>query len=243
MNNKKIKEFYNKQIVKKYRNDYEFNRWFKTSRLTLDYFMTYKSIRHHLSTLNYNDCLEFGPGPGTWTKLLYRHNPEANFDLIDISEEMKKQFKLEMRSQHNIDYKLVDIIEYETDRKYDLFFSSRAIEYLENKELFFKKIFSFFKKNSQGLIITKNPKYGLLRKKENLRWQHRGQIDIEFFKDELKKIGFENIKVYPVIIRIPIIDKFTDYFSRLIFEKMYKKEISKYFLFLIESYIIKFDKL
>jgi ubiquinone/menaquinone biosynthesis C-methylase UbiE len=240
--NKKIRKMYNQQIVEKYSNNYEFNRWFKTSRLSLDYFMTYKSINYHLNDLEYNNYLEFGPGPGTWTRLFYRHNKEANFDLIDISEEMKKQFGLEMRSQDNVNYRLIDITKYDSDKKYDLFFSSRAIEYLEEKEVLLKKIFSFLRNGGQGMIITKNPHYGLFKKEKNKRWQHRGQLSADFLKDSLEKVGFSKVEIYPVIFRIPVIDRFTNYFSRLIFKKLYKKKISKRFLFLIESYIIKFHK-
>ena len=74
------------------REEYEFNIWFTTPRLFLDYWMTHQVINYHLAKLKFNSCLELGPGPGTWTKLLFRHSPEADFDLVDISLHNLGQF-------------------------------------------------------------------------------------------------------------------------------------------------------
>ena len=242
LTNKNIQDFYNSKIEDRYENDYEFNRWFKNSRLRLDYYMVYKSIKHHLKDVDFNNCLELGPGPGTWTKLLYKKNPNANFDLVDISKSMKGQFMGEMRRQPNTNYVVGDINEYNFDKQYDLFFSSRAIEYLDNKQLLLEKVFRVLVKGGQGMIITKNPNIGLFNRKKTTRWQHSGQISIKKLQDKLKDTGFKNIKVYPVIIRLPIFDRLKFSWSEKLFEKVFRYRLSNKLLPFVESYIIIFEK-
>jgi len=239
--NTEIKKLYNNIINKKYNKNYEFQRWFSNARLRLDYFMTYKSIQNATEDVNFNRCLELGPGPGTWTRVLYRKNSDANFDLVDISQEMKNQFYLEMRANHNINYLISDIMEFNTEKKYDFFFSSRAIEYLEDKKILMQKIYSILLKNGTGIIITKNPQIGLLRKKRK-KWQHTNQIEIENFKILLTDIGFNNIEFYPVIVRIPLIERISSKFSENLYARIYKKQLKKKYIPMIESYLIKFKK-
>jgi len=240
--NEKIKNLYNMQIKNKYKYNYEFKRWFSTSRLRSDYAMTYNSINYHLKNFNYKNCIEFGPGPGTWTRVLYRNNPNASFDLIDISEEMKNQFFLEMREKNNVYYCVSDINEYDFNKKYDLFFSSRAIEYVANKDKLVKKIYKILNSNGKGIIITKNPDFGFFRKIKSNRWHHKKQIKIKDFKALLLKLGFKNIKTYPVIIRVSFVDRFFVGLSEFIYKKVFNKEITKSILPFVESYLIIFEK-
>lgn len=240
---KNIKIFYEEKVNSKFGGDYEFNRWFSNLRTSLDYIMTYKSISYHIKDINFNNCLEIGPGPGTWTRLLYKKNKSAKFDLIDISKEMKRQFFLEMRNQINVDYIIKDIDKEKIEKNnYDFVFSSRAIEYFEDKDSFIKKIFNSMRVNSQGIIITKNPLFGF--KKKDKRWQHKGQIKKDNLVKKIKNMGFKNIKIYPVVFRMPILDRFNLKISKYFFDKFYKRTIckNKLFLKLVESYLIKFEK-
>ncbi len=240
--NAKIKNLYNKQIKEKYKDNYELKRWFSTSRLRLDYFMTYNSINNRLQEINYSNCIEFGPGPGTWTRLLYRNNVDANFDLIDISKEMKNQFALEMREKDNINYFVSDINEYKFTKKYDLFFSSRAVEYVEDKNKLFKKIYDILDEGGKGVIITKNPEFGIFRKIKSKKWHHKKQIRIKDFDTALSKLGFKDIKTYPVIVRISFIDRFFINLSEFVYKKVFNKKITKSILPFTESYLIAFKK-
>lgn len=238
--NKEIKELYNQNIVDVYKNRYEFNRWFSSQRLALDYSMMYRKIMSLVSTLPFKSCFELGPGPGTWTRLLFNVNPSASYTLIDISEEMKKQFEMEMRSGNsNVSYKISDFLDYQSDKEFDLFFSSRAIEYIVPLEKVVEKIKFLLKDDGVGVIVTKNPRYFKFGKDK--RSQHQNQIDPGRIKLLLEKNGFTNIVLSPCIIRIPLIDRFSMYFSEYIFKKTLvnkKQKISP----LCESYIVTFVK-
>lgn len=238
--NTKIREFYNKNISDKYKGNYEYNRWHTSQRLRLDYFMMHNSISNSLSDISFNNCLEFGPGPGTWTRLLYRKNPSADFDLIDISEEMKKQFSIEMRDSSNVNYNVADFLDYDFNKSYDFFFSSRALEYLEDQELFFKKLSSLIKSDGVGVLVTKNPQFRF--RTNDSRWQHTGQISMERMKKLLEKYSFRDIQFYPAIIRIPLLDRISDRFSEFLYKNVFQNLLSKKLLFFTESYIVTFSK-
>lgn len=241
LKNKKIKDLYSDVIPGRYQNNYEFNRWFVSPRDRLDYFMTHFAIQHHLSGTTFESCLEFGPGPGTWTRLLYRQNPKAKFDLVDISAEMKNQFELEMRTKDNVAYHLTDIMDFRPSEPYDFFFSSRAIEYLEDKKGFLKKLHNdFLRPGGKGMIVTKNPLFNPGHQKKDTRFQHQGQIPSSEMIKMLQDAGFSNIKVYPVIIR-KIWDRFSFGFSEKKFLKIYNSPLADENLRITESYLIVFE--
>ena len=96
--NREIRGYYDEVVPGTFRGDYEFERWFRRGLSRSEYFMTYSSIKFHCETVRFSRCLEIGPGPGTWTRVLFKMNSSAEFDLVDISEEMKAQFHSEMRA-------------------------------------------------------------------------------------------------------------------------------------------------
>ena len=177
-------------------------------------------------------------------KVLQKINPNAEFDLVDISKAMKGQFDSEMRKVEGVNYHLSDIIEFQSDKKYDLFFSSRALEYLENKETFFKKIFSMMKDGAKGVIVTKNKDY-VFRKKNDKRFQHQGQLSLSECKELISKAGFSEVEVCPVIIRVPILDRFATKTAERIFNNNIDRQLDKDSFFLnkmTESFLVKFSK-
>ncbi|OJI07349.1 hypothetical protein BK004_01290 [bacterium CG10_46_32] len=241
--NQEIKELYERSIAEKYQNDYEFRRWFLTDRLRLDYFMTRTAIAHHLQGVMFSSCLEFGPGSGIFTATAYRRNPSARFDLIDISEAMKKQFVLEMRPIPNVSYMIGDIMEHDFgDSTYDLFYSVRAVEYVDDQEGFFKKVHGLLNAGGHGVIVTKNPHYGSAERGESTRSQHRGKLGVNQTEQLLAEVGFKNIQIYPVIIRLPIIERLTLRFTEKYFQRAYQKPFNKNMSRFVESYIVIFEK-
>lgn len=245
INNSYIKGMYNSDIKKKYKNNYEFNRWFSNTHSYLDYYMSYKSIKHKVKKIDIKSCFELGPGPGTWTKLIYRIHPKCKFKLIDISKSMKEQFLLEMRDQSNIDYEVCDFNSYKFNENYDLFFSSRAIEYIEKKEELIKKMYEILNEKGKGIIITKNENYcfpKIIQKFKKRRLQHSEILDKKMIKKILINNGFKNVKFYPSIIRFPY-GLFYN-LSKFIWQKTYKKEILGFHWLspITESFIITFDK-
>lgn len=238
----KIKQLYKSSIKDKYENDYEFRRWFLTERLRLDYFMTRTALYHHMRDIDFDSYLEFGPGSGIFTTVAYHKNPNAKFDLIDISEEMKNQFALEVRGRENVNYIVDDIMNHKFNGQYDLFYSVRAIEYIDDKQAFFKKIYSLMNHNAKGMIVTKNPFYGAVEKGNGTRWQHTAQLGIKDMRNILEKSGFKNVAVYPVIVRFPIIERFTLKFTEKYFNKVFKNPLVEKMSRFIESYIVIFEK-
>lgn len=237
LNNKKIKEYYN-EILKDSEKEYEFDRWMKDPRTREDYIMTHDAINHSLRNVEFASCLEIGPGPGTWTRLLFRKNPSARFDLIDISEEMKRQFELEMRPLLNISYEIADFCERANQKQsYDLVFSSRAIEYMEDKTKFFTNVYESMVPGGVGIFLTKNPYYRKGIRKKDERFQHTGKISPEEIKSVMSEIGFDEIKTYPVVVCVPFIDRINISLSRHLFIKWYKNELQEKQNFFTESYL------
>ncbi|MAZ30045.1 hypothetical protein CL655_02050 [bacterium] len=236
--NAAIAEQYNQAMADKYQNDYEFNRWFIRARNRAEYAMTYQAIKHHLQPLRYTRCLELGPGPGTWTRLLYRHNPTATYQLVDISEAMREQFTLEMRTLPNVTYTLSDIAQFESAERFDIFFSSRAIEYLDDKPAFFAQLKTLLKPGSTGVVITKNPYHGIRKSKKAT---HQGQLTIETMHQSLREHGFTDISSYPVVVRIPLMSRLTSEVAEYFFKQWYTEPLAPAAKHrLIESYITVF---
>ena len=155
MNTDKVKEKYNSDIQNKYKDGYESERWFSNEVQKANYYMTLNRIKKLALPINFNICLELGPGHGTWTKELLKTHKKARFDLVDISGEMLRLVKERFRDKDNINYIEGDWLVYKLNAKYDFFFSIRAIEYIPQKEKVVEKIMSSLKHHGTGFIITK----------------------------------------------------------------------------------------
>lgn len=245
MEPKKIKEVYNKKIKEKYKGDYEQGRWFANSLSRTGYEMTLESIKYHLLKNDYpvKNFLELGPGTGTWTRLFINKYSEANFDLVDISSEMLNLAKNSLSKYHaNINYFEKDFLLFKSRKKYDLFFSCRALEYLSDKELAVQKIAELLQSGGQGFIITKTPKY--LRAKllgRKISELHRGQILPRKLKKLLKKAGFKNLEIYPATMIFPLLRSAK--INKLLHKIFYKHKLNCISKFFAESYCVKFTKL
>lgn len=203
LSNKEVRAFYDTAIADKYEGDYEFRRWHKHPQDRSDYCTTHEAISRRIGGITFSDYLELGPGPGTWTTLFFRQHPDAQFTLIDISKEMAKQFELEMRQAPNVRYLVADILDVEIPETFDFFFSSRALEYVDDKSKAIAKIGTLMRQNARGLLITKNPERGL-RRRVDTRPLHRGQIAYTELKQLLEKHGFSAIEAYPAVVRVPL---------------------------------------
>ncbi len=117
----KIKEMYNRDNISKYGQDYEFKRWLSNENAKTDYAMTYRAIEFGIKDIKFNSCLELGPGPGTWTKLILNKKDNTKIVLLDISKEMLKQAKNNLSRYKNAIYKEINFLNYES--KDNLIFS------------------------------------------------------------------------------------------------------------------------
>jgi len=239
-----VKKTYNDIVKGKFNSDYEYNRWFKNEILKAGYEMEKKSLGFHFQEDNgFRKCLELGPGPGTWTKVLMKKYPNARIDLVDISNEMLKLAKKALSSFKNIQIEFfeTDFIDFQSEEKYDFFFSSRAIEYFPDKGEAVHKILSLLKEGGQGFIITKTPKYmvnKILGRK--LSALHKGQISAKIFENILRENNCRDIEFYPVAMSFPVLK--SPKLNKLLHNIFYKKKLNFISNFFSESYCVKFVK-
>lgn len=240
-----MKDFYDKIVPSKYNNNYEHYMWFSTRNKWERYNMNFKVIDFHLNKIEFKNCLELGPGSGIWTKLLLHKNPKGSFLLFDISKEMLNQSKINLGERKNIEFVNGDFTKNPPNKKFDLFFSSRVLEYIPSKEKFFFDLNKILDTKSNAIIITKMPhdfrqKIGNLLMKKTPT-QHTGQIDPFELKKIINKNGLKKIKIYPAIIAFPLLSKI-NFLNNLIFNRIYKKELSGWMKPFCESYVIIIKK-
>lgn len=197
-------------MPKKLGADYEHSRWFKDPIQKAGYDLTKAAIERHLisdDTLNPARIAELGPGAGTWTKLLVKRFPDAYIDLVDISNEMLTRAKAALEKNERIRYIESDVLDWTPEGKYDLFFSSRVIEYISDKTAFAKKVSGLLQNGGRGFIITKMPHYArdrfLGRAKSEF---HQGQIAPAVLMQELRNAGLIDVDMYPVTVSIPLLN-------------------------------------
>ena len=144
----------------KFGSDYESARWHANPLLAAQYQMMTDALNRLVIPIarRASRVLEVGPGPGTWTKLLLKANPGAEYTLVDISKEMLAQAREGLVAHKNVTFVESDLLAFESSQLFDFFFSSRAIEYMPDKRVAVEKIASLLVPGAQGAIVTKMPK-------------------------------------------------------------------------------------
>ena len=207
--------------------DYKFRRWKQYPSSKFDFEKTRKSILTFLEGKKFNNVLEVGCGPGTWTGFVKEHT--NNLLAVDISETMIAEAKKEIQNPE-VKFLNTDIMNYNTDEKFDLIFSIRAFEYFPDKKGFINKCEKMLNENGQVFIITKTKAsywYGRTKIRKLLKsilpilfyYENNEATNAHFknldnFKQErltttefekiLRSSHFEDIKIRPVIVRPPI---------------------------------------
>jgi ubiquinone/menaquinone biosynthesis C-methylase UbiE len=203
MRHEKVAGFYN-NIQQKFGTDYETERWFRTPITRSHFKMAHDAIMHALGRVTFTSCIELGPGAGTWTKVLLEKKPSATFTLLDISETMLGIAQQTLHDAKNVEFVVSDFLAYTPTRTYDLFFSSRALEYILDKQAAMKQIHTLLSKDGQGILITKNPRYWayklLGRKIPEL---HRNQITPKALVLLLEQAGFRVTSLRPATVTVP----------------------------------------
>jgi ubiquinone/menaquinone biosynthesis C-methylase UbiE len=233
-----VKEKYNLEN----RDDYEYSRWFSGSISKAGYKMTEKSIYRHVldKDIKIENYLELGPGPGTWTKLFCKKG-NISLDLVDISREMLASAKKNLSDCGNVTFFEKNFIDFQPDKKYDFFFSSRAAEYFPDKDVFVRKISEVLSDNSKGFIITKTPKYRLnkLLGRKTSEF-HSGQVSAKELSMIFKKNNFKIEGIYPVTFSFPIFK--SAMLNMLLFKIFSQFRLNFLSNFFSESYSINFSK-
>ncbi|MBI3573835.1 class I SAM-dependent methyltransferase [Candidatus Kaiserbacteria bacterium] len=154
------KKFYNERMPHKLGADYEHARWHANAFQEAQYAMMQEVMRSSVIPLakDARRILEVGPGSGTWTKFLLKANETAEYTLLDISAEMLSRAQASLPHSSPVSYVENDFLAYESAEKFDLIFSSRALEYIPDKPAAVRKIASLLLPNGTAVIITKMPK-------------------------------------------------------------------------------------
>lgn len=91
----KIKDFYDFDG-----RDYGYRRWKKYPAARFDYNSTKRQILSYLRKYHFNNALEIGCGPGTWTGILTQFADWIT--AVDISETRLKKLKNQSMTQRSI---------------------------------------------------------------------------------------------------------------------------------------------
>ncbi|MGD0976854.1 MAG: glycosyltransferase [Minisyncoccia bacterium] len=238
---KDISQFFDRLVGVKYSGEYEYNRWFKNKISKAGFDMTEMAIKRSFNKLDFRDYLEVGPGPGTWTRYFLNKWPKANFDLVDASSEMLRLAENKLGAGQNIRYIHSDFDEFESDKTYDFFFSSRALEYFPDKQLTVDKICKMLKPRARGLIITKNPRYWAYKLNDkDLPEIHKMQISPVTLEELFKKNNINDVTMYPATITIPVVK--SAFLNKLAFSIFGNFKLNFLSKLLAESYCLYFTK-
>lgn len=177
MDTANVKEFYN-QAVGSSPTTYEYSRWEKSAQKKASFRNTKWALERYVIPrfVKCKNILEVGPGPGTWTKLLLGVNPQARYNLVDISREMLAQAQHNLTGQSNVRFVESDILDFSSNEQYDGFFSSRIIEYVPDKAKAISIITQHLVPGAVGFISTKTPQTDRPFRRHALTELHKNQI-------------------------------------------------------------------
>ncbi len=98
--------------------------------------------------------LDIGAGTGLLTKFIFKKYPEAEFTLIDLSEEMLKVAKNRFKGNKNFKFVIADYTTHNFSDSFDLIVSSLSIHHLDDydKEKLYKKIYDAL--NPGGIFLN-----------------------------------------------------------------------------------------
>ncbi|PSO46708.1 MAG: hypothetical protein BRC24_00580 [Parcubacteria group bacterium SW_4_46_8] len=166
--------------------------------------------------------------------------PNASFTLVDISEEMLEKAKQQLEG-YDVNFVQSSAEDFSIEKKFDFFFSSRAIEYIENKESTLKRLLEKLDHGGHGAIITKMPHYRRAKLTgRNIPDIHQGQIAPNLLKQILKEAGCSNIRMRPATVHVPLVD--TAWLNHLLFKIVKGMSLNPIVNFFVESYVITFTK-
>lgn len=246
MSHQHIKDHYDKEVPSATGGSYESYRWFKSSLDEAAYQLTKEAIEKHLladKSLAPEQVLEVGPGPGTWTKLLLSQWETAHYDLIDISKAMLTEAKKALgKHKEQIKFREADFATIKLTESYQLFFSSRAFEYFNDKEEFVAQVSRALLPGGTGFIITKYPHPWLNKlRRHKVGKRHKQQTGSLPLTQILSRFNFRVVGIYPVTVSVPFLKSPTA--NRLVGKLFRFLPLNPVTALITESYGVKFKKL
>lgn len=101
---------------------------------------------------NANSIIDIGCGPGNSTQALYQRWPTAEIVGLDNSEEMIKKARKDYPKQKWV---LANASRFESDRTYDLVFSSAVLQWISNHERLLLRLINLL--NDKGALAVQVP--------------------------------------------------------------------------------------
>jgi 2-polyprenyl-3-methyl-5-hydroxy-6-metoxy-1,4-benzoquinol methylase len=152
----KLKDTY---LKKKYLKFFNYNQ-FKYNFVVTDLKFGYSEIYNVLKSRKYKNILEIGSGTGLLLNELQKSCPKFFFVGIDPGESGFHNYKqillkIEKLNKKTKFYKK-NIINYKTQKKFDLIFSFNVFEHIKNQKKFLKKTYSLLNKNGKIIIYAPN---------------------------------------------------------------------------------------
>jgi ubiquinone/menaquinone biosynthesis C-methylase UbiE len=197
-----VQEKYNSED----RTKYEEGRWTSSPVARAGFTLTMEAIQRSLLPYikDVKEYLELGPGPGTWTKVIRPSIPSSSMHLVDISSAMLASAKKNIGEDPAFTFTESDFLKWSPTKEYDLFFSSRAIEYFPDKRPPVATIAKALRKGGEAFLITKLPHYGRMRflgKKAGAF--HEGMVTPEALETHFREAEMDVIDVRPVFVVVP----------------------------------------
>jgi SAM-dependent methyltransferase len=235
-----MRDFYNRKSKNISDKGYEYARWFSTANKRRQHKFSTMSLLFHLRNVEFNDVLEVGCGPGTWTKLLIEKHPGADFTCLDISEEMLKQFEENVKSAR-VKTIVNNFLDEDFKKSYDFVFCSRAIEYIPGKKKVVEKFNSLLRPGGKGIIISSPPHPLIFSFKRALgkgvHKEHTQRISVEDLGRFLREAGFKKIEFYPILFSdFPLVP------TGFLFRRFYRRKWGVLARMFASGYIVKFEK-
>lgn len=139
--------------------------------------------------------LDLGAGTGLLTKYLFEKYPEAEFTLIDLSEEMLKVAKSRFKGCKNFKYITSDYLEHTSEDSFDIIVSSLSIHHLEDedKKKLYEKVYNLL--NNDGIFLNADQVIGStpnIDKNYQKNWINK--IDKNNFTGPEKDTSLERMK-------------------------------------------------
>src|SRR3989344_2570538 len=238
------KAFYDSIMPGKLGSNYESARWQQNPLFAAQYQMMINMLHRVVEPLlqHATRVLEVGPGPGTWTVVLREVNPDAAYTLVDISQEMLARARQKLSDHTNISFVESDLVSFDPREHFDFFFSSRAIEYMPNKNATIQKIAHVLTNGGRGAIVTKMPKplFDALRGRAE-RPLHSGQMHPRRLAQLLCSHGLRVMNVRIATATVPLLGM--AWLNKLMYHALKGFPFVFPFTLCAESYVVTFQKI
>ncbi len=191
---------------------YVTKQWRNSIIARFDYLCTKEALLRYLAPTKKDIILEIGCGSGIWTKTI--GNRCKKIIAIDISEKMIEKSRECIRLK-NSKFLVSDFLSFSTVEKFDKIFAVRSFEYLASARRAIEKIYKMLVDGGKVVLITKSKPcawdfiYYERWKRKDFRQNKLSWMKI---RELLHKVGFKDIMLFPVIIRLPIFSGGNDEF-------------------------------